>query len=218
MRPPPPGRSPWCSPGSRRKSRQCKCSVSDSVRYQTELIWINAASLSRLHTVAVQAMSLRAEGRCVAFESSGYRADLPPDSILESPAPRTVTGHEDELTRIRLREALARVEALLREKDELVRELSAWRENAANHVAGLSPRQRQIMELVVAGQRSKRNRRGARHQPTHRREPSRLDHEENRHEVHRGIDTIGACRCPQRWPGSAVVVQAAPRPAGTFAD
>ena len=91
----------------------------------------------------------------MAFEYSDYRTNLPPDSILESPAPRTITGHDDELTQIRLREALARVEALLREKDELIRELSAWRENAANHVAGLSPRQRQIMELVVAGQRSK---------------------------------------------------------------
>ena len=33
--------------------------------------------------------------------------------------------------------------------------LSAWRENAANHIAGLTPRQRQIMELVLAGHPSK---------------------------------------------------------------
>jgi two-component system CheB/CheR fusion protein len=33
--------------------------------------------------------------------------------------------------------------------------LSAWRESAANHVASLSPRQRQIMELVLAGHPSK---------------------------------------------------------------
>jgi two-component system CheB/CheR fusion protein len=33
--------------------------------------------------------------------------------------------------------------------------LSAWRENAANHVAGLTARQRQIMELVLAGHPSK---------------------------------------------------------------
>jgi two-component system, chemotaxis family, CheB/CheR fusion protein len=91
----------------------------------------------------------------MAFEHSAHRIEFPPDSILESPAPRTVRGHNDELTRIRLREALARIEALLGEKNELIRELSAWRENAANHVAGLSPRQRQIMELVVGGQRSK---------------------------------------------------------------
>ena len=33
--------------------------------------------------------------------------------------------------------------------------LLAWRETAANHVAGLTPRQRQIMELVLAGHPSK---------------------------------------------------------------
>jgi len=33
--------------------------------------------------------------------------------------------------------------------------LSAWQENAANHVAGLTTRQRQIMELVLAGHPSK---------------------------------------------------------------
>jgi two-component system CheB/CheR fusion protein len=33
--------------------------------------------------------------------------------------------------------------------------LSAWRESAANHVASLTPRQRQIMDLVLAGHPSK---------------------------------------------------------------
>ncbi|HLG89248.1 MAG TPA: response regulator, partial [Alphaproteobacteria bacterium] len=33
--------------------------------------------------------------------------------------------------------------------------LSAWRETAATHIAGLSPRQREIMELVLAGHPSK---------------------------------------------------------------
>ena len=33
--------------------------------------------------------------------------------------------------------------------------LSTWRENAANHLAGLTPRQRQIMEMVLAGHPSK---------------------------------------------------------------
>jgi two-component system CheB/CheR fusion protein len=33
--------------------------------------------------------------------------------------------------------------------------LSAWQENAAAHVAGLTARQRQILDLVVAGQPSK---------------------------------------------------------------
>ena len=38
-------------------------------------------------------------------------------------------------------------------------------------------------------------RRGSRHQPTHCREPSRLDHEEDRLEVSSGIGPIGARRC-----------------------
>ena len=33
--------------------------------------------------------------------------------------------------------------------------LTAWRENAATHMAGLTPRQRQVMEMVLAGQPSK---------------------------------------------------------------
>jgi two-component system CheB/CheR fusion protein len=33
--------------------------------------------------------------------------------------------------------------------------LSAWQENAAAHVAGLTARQRQILDLVVAGHPSK---------------------------------------------------------------
>ena len=41
-------------------------------------------------------------------------------------------------------------------------------------------------------------RRGPRHQPTHGREPSRLDHEENRLEVSSGVGPSGACRC-REW-------------------
>jgi two-component system CheB/CheR fusion protein len=33
--------------------------------------------------------------------------------------------------------------------------LTAWRENAATHMAGLTPRQRQVMEMVLAGRPSK---------------------------------------------------------------
>jgi two-component system CheB/CheR fusion protein len=91
----------------------------------------------------------------MAIEHSPHSANSPPNIIFESPDRRTVARCEGELTRIRLQEALARVEALLHERDELVHELSAWRENAANHIAGLSPRQRQIMDLVLAGHPSK---------------------------------------------------------------
>ena len=66
-----------------------------------------------------------------------------------------VASYGVELTKILLQEALAREEALLRERDELTHKLLAWQETAANHIAGLTPRQREIMELVLAGHPSK---------------------------------------------------------------
>ncbi len=51
-------------------------------------------------------------------------------------------------------ELLASVERAL-ELSRDATKLSAWRENAANRVASLTPRQRQIMELVLAGHPSK---------------------------------------------------------------
>ena len=45
--------------------------------------------------------------------------------------------------------------SLLREKDELIRKLLAWHVGAANDIGNLTSRQRQIMELVVAGHPSK---------------------------------------------------------------
>ncbi len=51
-------------------------------------------------------------------------------------------------------ELLASVERALEQSRDSSK-LSAWRENAANHIAGLTPRQRQIMELVLAGHPSK---------------------------------------------------------------
>ncbi|MGL4965533.1 MAG: response regulator transcription factor [Inquilinus sp.] len=51
-------------------------------------------------------------------------------------------------------ELLAGVERAL-EQSRDANKLAAWREAAANHVAGLSARQRQIMELVLAGEPSK---------------------------------------------------------------
>jgi DNA-binding CsgD family transcriptional regulator len=94
----------------------------------------------------------------MSTESVAPSADLPRPHAMDipaSPAHRTVESDDDALTAIRLREALAREAALLREKDKLVRELYAWREEAANHVAGLTPRQRKIMELVLGGLSSK---------------------------------------------------------------
>ena len=57
------------------------------------------------------------------IEYLARRAGLPPNILFKSPDHPTVTSHDDELTRIRLRVALAREEALLRVSDWLKR----WR-------------------------------------------------------------------------------------------
>ena len=91
----------------------------------------------------------------MADEYSANAADSPPYVAFASPDRHTVASCEDELAENRLREALAREEALLREKDAVVSMLLARRDFAAKHVARLTPRQRQIMELVLAGYHSK---------------------------------------------------------------
>ena len=51
-------------------------------------------------------------------------------------------------------ELLASIERALEQSRDSSKPL-AWRESAASHIAGLTPRQRQIMELVLAGHPSK---------------------------------------------------------------
>jgi two-component system CheB/CheR fusion protein len=51
-------------------------------------------------------------------------------------------------------ELLACVERALEQSRDSSKQV-AWREDAANHLAGLTPRQREIMELVLAGHPSK---------------------------------------------------------------
>ena len=51
-------------------------------------------------------------------------------------------------------ELLASVERALEQSRDSSK-LPAWREDAASHIASLTPRQRQIMELVLAGHPSK---------------------------------------------------------------
>jgi two-component system CheB/CheR fusion protein len=51
-------------------------------------------------------------------------------------------------------ELLASIERALEQSRDATK-LSAWRESAAKHIAGLTPRQREIMELVLAGHPSK---------------------------------------------------------------
>ena len=51
-------------------------------------------------------------------------------------------------------ELLASIERAVEHSRDTTK-LSAWRQEATNHIAGLTPRQRQIMDLVLAGQPSK---------------------------------------------------------------
>ena len=85
-----------------------------------------------------------------------------PNALLASPNLHEAPSYEGALIRIRLREALARERALHRQMEALVQQqrdslnkLSAWREEAANRLDKLSPRDHQIMELVVAGEHNK---------------------------------------------------------------
>jgi two-component system CheB/CheR fusion protein len=91
----------------------------------------------------------------MTLQQMAYDGRSSANTMLEGPDLRPAARHEATPVSDRLREALALIEELLRERDELLRELSAWRENAANHVAKLSPRQRQVMDLVLAGHPSK---------------------------------------------------------------
>jgi DNA-binding CsgD family transcriptional regulator len=79
-------------------------------------------------------------------------------ALLRAPRanfPRPGISYAGSVIEMQLRQALARAEALLREKDLQIHAVLAWREAAVNHLAGLTRRQRQIMELVLAGQPSK---------------------------------------------------------------
>ncbi len=87
--------------------------------------------------------------------AGAHLAPRPRNSRIGYPRRRAVGSDEHEATEIQLRQALAREAALLRERDELLRNLSVWRESAANHFAKLTPRECEIMGLVLAGQPSK---------------------------------------------------------------
>ncbi len=85
----------------------------------------------------------------------------PPQAPYFGPQRRAFTRSEPS-TEIQLRETLDREETVRRQMDELIRrhqevllKLFGWQEDAAKRVASLTPRQREIMELVLAGQPSK---------------------------------------------------------------
>ncbi len=99
----------------------------------------------------------------MTLQNFAHRAHAPTNILFEGAQPRTVASYGRELAKrdTRLREALAREAALIRRNEELIqqqevlRQLFSWREDAADRIAGLTPRQRQIMELVLAGHPSK---------------------------------------------------------------
>jgi two-component system, sensor histidine kinase PdtaS len=71
----------------------------------------------------------------MTIEYSPGGARSPPSTIFKSPERRTVASYERELTRhrhteIRLREALAREDALLRQKDELIQQQAVLSEES----------------------------------------------------------------------------------------
>jgi DNA-binding CsgD family transcriptional regulator len=99
----------------------------------------------------------------MTLQNFAHRAPSHAKFLFGGAQPRTVAGYARELEKrdTQLREALAREEALRRRNDELIeheeilRNLLASREDAADRVASLTPRERQIMELVLAGHPSK---------------------------------------------------------------
>ena len=98
---------------------------------------------------------------------------------------------------IRREELLAGVERALEQLRDSSK-ASAWREDAASHLAGLTTRQRQIMEMVLAGHPSKNIAADLRDQPTDCREPSGIDHEEVGIQVASGAGSAGDCRNRKR--------------------
>ena len=71
----------------------------------------------------------------MTFEHLPSRADSPLNTMFESPERRTAAGYHRELTKhryteIRLRKALAREEALLRQKDKLIQQQEVLRKES----------------------------------------------------------------------------------------
>jgi DNA-binding CsgD family transcriptional regulator len=83
------------------------------------------------------------------------RVGSAPNFMFGGAQPGRLATDAGDWTESRLREALARAEAMLSEWNQSVRKVSAWREAAARHFEGLTPREREVMERVLAGQPNK---------------------------------------------------------------
>lgn len=85
----------------------------------------------------------------------------PATSIFRSAERPKLASYEGALKQDLLREAFAREQVLRRRMDALNQQqetsskLLAWREDATKRIASLTPREREIMELVVAGEPNK---------------------------------------------------------------
>ena len=96
----------------------------------------------------------------MSIHDARYRADALPMPISGGRKYDAAVSYERELLRykceeVRLRDALLCKEQELLQQQEVLSELFAAGEIARKHVASLSPREHQIMELVVAGHPSK---------------------------------------------------------------
>jgi DNA-binding CsgD family transcriptional regulator len=91
----------------------------------------------------------------MSLENLQDSANIGSNAIFESRRRSVVASYSGGLIEFRLHDALAREQALVREKGELIYKLFAWAEAAATKIAGLTPRERQVMELVLAGHPSK---------------------------------------------------------------
>ena len=85
-------------------------------------------------------------------------AETVPSTLFRRVQRPKLASLEGGLTSTRLREALAREAALQRRMDALIQDqqkewakLFAWRTDAAERIARLTPREREILALIVAG-------------------------------------------------------------------
>jgi len=90
--------------------------------------------------------------RIVQFAEYATLPRIPGSNRL---ARQALDDRHESLAEILLQCALAREQALRIENRELLRQLAAWTEGAAQRLADLTPRQRQIMNMVLGGCSSK---------------------------------------------------------------